>query len=77
VDVVDTGLGIGEQDQKQIFDKFYRAKDPRIGHIPGTGLGLTLAREVMRLHGGDITVQSQIDKGSTFTLTMPVSVEAV
>jgi signal transduction histidine kinase len=77
VDVVDTGLGISEQDQKQIFDKFYRAKDPRIGHIPGTGLGLTLAREVIRLHGGDIGVQSQIDKGSTFTLTLPVSVEAV
>lgn len=77
VDVADTGLGISDEDQKKIFEKFYRAKDPRIGKIPGTGLGLTLAREVMRLHGGDITVQSQIDKGSTFTLTLPIAVEAV
>jgi signal transduction histidine kinase len=77
VDVVDTGLGITEEDQKKIFEKFYRAKDPRIGKIPGTGLGLTLAREVIRLHGGDIAVHSELNKGSTFTLTLPVVVEAV
>ena len=77
VEFTDSGIGISEEDQKRIFDKFYRAKDPRVGKIVGTGLGLTLAREVMRLHGGDITVDSQMDKGSTFTLTMPISVEAV
>ena len=77
VEFIDTGFGISEEDQKRIFDKFYRAKDPRIGKIVGTGLGLTLAREVMRLHGGDITVDSQLDKGSTFTLTLPIAVEAV
>jgi signal transduction histidine kinase len=77
VDVVDTGFGISEEEQRLVFDKFYRAKDPRVSKIAGTGLGLTLAREVVRLHGGDITVQSQLDKGSTFTLTLPVAVEAV
>ena len=77
VEVVDSGIGIGPEDQKRIFDKFYRAKDPRVGKIVGTGLGLTLAREVVRLHGGDITVDSQINKGSTFTLKLPISVEAV
>ena len=52
------------------------AKDPRVAKITGTGLGLTLAREVVRMHGGDITVESQIDQGSTFTMTLPAKVEA-
>ncbi len=77
VEIVDSGIGISAEDQKHIFDKFYRAKDPRVGKIVGTGLGLTLAREVVRLHGGEITVDSQIDKGSRFTLTLPIAVEAV
>jgi signal transduction histidine kinase len=77
IEIIDSGIGIGPEDQKRIFDKFYRAKDPRVDKIVGTGLGLTLAREVVRLHGGEITVDSQIDKGSTFTLTLPISVEAV
>ena len=77
VEFSDSGIGIGAEDQKRIFDKFYRAKDPRVGKIVGTGLGLTLAREVVRLHGGEITVDSQLDKGSRFTLTLPIKVEAV
>ena len=77
VEVQDTGIGIAEEDQKKVFDKFYRAKDPRVSKIVGTGLGLTLAREVMRLHGGDITLESQLNKGSMFTLKLPVAVEAV
>jgi signal transduction histidine kinase len=75
IDVIDTGIGISEEDQKHIFEKFYRAQDPRVGKITGTGLGLTLAREVVRLHGGDITVESKIDSGTTFTLTIPVDLE--
>lgn len=77
VDVIDTGIGISEADQKKVFEKFFRSKDPRVGKIIGTGLGLTLAREVMRMHGGDITVQSALDKGSTFTLSLPVSLEGI
>jgi two-component system sensor histidine kinase VicK len=75
VDVADTGIGIGPDDIGRVFDKFYRAKDARVGKIQGTGLGLTLAREVARLHGGDIEVESQLDKGSTFTLTLPAPAE--
>ncbi|HEY7088389.1 MAG TPA: ATP-binding protein [Tepidisphaeraceae bacterium] len=71
VDVIDTGIGIGADEQPRIFEKFYRAKDKRVEQITGTGLGLTLAREIARLHGGDITVQSELNKGSTFTLTLP------
>jgi len=73
VQVKDTGIGISETDQEKIFDRFYRAKDPRVAKITGTGLGLTLAREVVRLHGGDITVESRLDHGATFTLKVPVS----
>ena len=77
VEVQDSGIGISEEDQKKVFDKFYRAKDPRVSKIVGTGLGLTLAREVIRLHGGDITVESELNKGSAFTLKLPVAVDAL
>lgn len=74
VEVQDSGIGIAPEDVEKVFERFYRAKDPRVGKITGTGLGLTIAREVVRLHGGDITVDSQINQGSTFTMTIPVVV---
>ncbi len=76
IDVADTGIGIKPEESEKIFDRFFRSADPRVGKIVGTGLGLTLAREVMRLHGGDVTVQSELNRGSTFTATMPVSMAA-
>lgn len=76
VDVADTGIGIEPGEAEKIFDRFFRSADPRVGKIVGTGLGLTLAREVMRLHGGDVTVESQIDRGSTFTATVPLAAAA-
>ena len=75
-EISDSGIGINEQDQKKIFEKFYRASDKLINGIPGTGLGLSLAREIIRLHGGDITVDSQHGQGSTFTLAMPITADA-
>ncbi len=72
----DTGIGIADQEKQKVFEKFYRARDEKITGIPGTGLGLPLAREVVRLHGGDITVESQPGRGSTFTLTLPILAEA-
>ncbi|GAB4383754.1 MAG: ATP-binding protein [Phycisphaerales bacterium] len=71
VAVSDTGIGIAPEEIDRIFDRFYRARDARVESITGTGLGLTLAREVARLHGGDITVESKIDQGTTFTLWLP------
>lgn len=72
VEVRDNGIGIAEGDLERVFEKFYRAKDGRVKNITGTGLGLSLAREMARLHGGDIEAQSEVDKGSTFTLRVPV-----
>jgi len=76
MEVSDTGIGIRPDDLTKIFEKFYRAQDEQLADIPGTGLGLSLAREVMRLHGGDITVESVHGKGSTFTLLLPIQREA-
>jgi len=73
--VTDTGIGIAPKDVEKIFDKFYRAKDERVTKIAGSGLGLAIARQVIMLHGGDITVESELDKGSTFTLTLPITEE--
>jgi nitrogen-specific signal transduction histidine kinase len=75
VQVTDTGIGISEQDQPLVFEKFYRAKDPRVEKVTGSGLGLALAMEVAKLHGGGITLNSKLDQGSTFTLTVPVSAQ--
>lgn len=76
VDVVDTGIGIREEEAELIFQKFYRSKDERIAGMTGSGLGLAVARDVIRLHRGDIAVRSQINEGSTFTLMVPTLLEA-
>ncbi len=73
VHVTDTGIGINDHELAKVFEKFYRADDSRLQNIGGSGLGLALARDVIRLHGGDITVESEINQGSTFTLTLPIN----
>lgn len=70
-EVIDNGIGIDESQQERIFDRFSRADDRRIAKVTGSGLGLALAREIARLHGGDVAVESEIDQGSVFTLTIP------
>ncbi len=76
IDVIDTGIGIRPEETEKIFEKFYRARDSRVSGLTGSGIGLALAREVIRMHGGDIVVKSELDKGSNFTLTLPISAEA-
>lgn len=71
VHVQDNGIGISDGDAERIFDRFYRARDKRISHITGSGLGLAIAKEIAVLHGGDISVQSVLNQGSTFTVTVP------
>jgi heavy metal sensor kinase len=69
ISVKDTGCGISEKDLPHIFERFYRC-DPSRSQA-GTGLGLSFARAVARVHGGNITVTSASGKGSTFTVTLP------
>ena len=72
VKVTDTGVGIAPSDMPQLFTRFGRVVTKETSHIPGTGLGLWLSRELARMHGGDITVVSRPGKGSTFTLAVPL-----
>jgi len=68
ITVKDTGIGISQSDLPRIFERFYRCDQSR--SKPGIGLGLSLARAIARAHGGDITVTSIQDQGSTFTVTL-------
>jgi signal transduction histidine kinase len=76
VEVTDRGIGIDAKEIPRIFEDFYRV-DQRLSSQKqgGMGLGLTLARQIIRAHGGDITVKSEVGKGSTFTFTLPIPAE--
>jgi signal transduction histidine kinase len=71
VAVRDTGPGISPEEQERIFDRFYRGSLTESGHVPGTGLGLSMVPEIVRAHGGRVTVESQLDEGSTFRVWLP------
>lgn len=73
IEVADTGFGISVQELSRIFDKFFRSADPRIQEQSGSGLGLSLAHEIVRLHGGKIAVHSELDKGTKFIVSLPLS----
>jgi signal transduction histidine kinase len=70
VDVIDQGIGVGGADLPRVFDRFFRASNVR--HRPGFGLGLTIAREVMHAHRGQVTAYSVPGQGSTFRVTIPL-----
>ncbi len=72
VGVLDTGPGIEKEDQKYIFDKFYRVEGWRTRKTRGTGLGLYIAKSIIERFGGKIWVESQVGKGSTFLFTVPL-----
>jgi signal transduction histidine kinase len=77
IDVEDTGMGISVEELPKIYDKFFRSADPRVREERGSGLGLSLTNEIVRLHGGKLTVNSELNKGSTFTVTLPLSAEGM
>ena len=70
--VSDTGIGIAEDDQPRIFEEFRQVGGDYAHKVEGTGLGLTLAKKFVELHGGRIWVGSEVGKGSTFTFTLPI-----
>ncbi|MEW5900552.1 MAG: HAMP domain-containing sensor histidine kinase, partial [Acidobacteriota bacterium] len=71
IDVKDTGIGIASKDLPKIFDEFYRAPNARAYKIEGTGVGLAIVKEIVEAHRGELRVQSQPGKGSTFTVSFP------
>jgi signal transduction histidine kinase len=75
--IADEGIGIAAEDLPRLFTRFGRVVTSENSHIAGTGLGLYLARELARMHGGDITVSSRLGAGSTFTFTMPLAAHVV
>jgi len=65
--LADNGRGITKENMKKVFDIFFTTKGPQ-----GTGMGLTLAYRIIKDHGGDIAVESEVGKGTTFTISLPI-----
>jgi hypothetical protein len=73
IQVADTGTGISEEDLPFIFDRFYQSKRAAVG---GTGIGLAIVKNLTELLGGNIAVESKVDAGTTFILTLPITKHA-
>ncbi|MET4704645.1 ATP-binding protein [Frigoribacterium sp. UYMn621] len=69
--VSDTGLGISDDDQKQLFQRFFRTETARLSSVHGSGLGLNISAEIIKEHGGELVVSSVVGVGSTFEITLP------
>jgi signal transduction histidine kinase len=75
VSVSDTGIGIPPEDQQRLFTHFFRGQHHLVRSHRGTGLGLSIARSIVEAHGGEISVESEVGKGSTFRFTLPQAPE--
>jgi signal transduction histidine kinase len=76
IQVVDRGIGVPAGCEEKIFEQFYRAHDSLSSGIQGSGLGLTLARQILRAHDGEITYKPREDGGSVFVISLPTFNEA-
>jgi signal transduction histidine kinase len=76
LEVQDRGIGIAAAEQDKIFEKFYRCGDPLVHNTKGSGLGLSLVRHIAQAHGGNVFVESVPDKGSKFTIALPIDPSA-
>lgn len=72
ITVADTGMGIPADDLPKVFDRFFRATLCAKGRVPGTGIGLSITRDIIMNHGGEITVDSRVGAGTVFTVRLPV-----
>jgi len=71
--VKDNGIGISLEDQKKIFQKFFRSEDSKARESPGTGLGLNITRSLIEMMGGRVWFESEFRQGTTFHFTVPVA----
>jgi signal transduction histidine kinase len=71
LEVSDTGIGIAPAEQKRLFERFFRASTASDQQIPGTGLGLYIARAIVEAHGGSIAVRSELGEGTSFCVELP------
>ena len=74
--VTDTGIGIPPEEQKRLFSHFFRGEHEVVREQEGTGLGLSIARSIVEAHGGEIWVESEVEKGTTFLFTVPVAADS-
>lgn len=72
IDVEDTGIGIDPEDMPHLFERFYRGKQVRQSKIHGTGLGLAIVKEILEMHNGEISVDSEVGKRTIFTVEFPI-----
>jgi len=72
IKIKDTGIGLSEDEIKNLFEEFFRVKNEQTKHITGSGLGLPIVRKVLDIYHGDIHVESKVNEGSTFSVTLPV-----
>ncbi|MBI5360768.1 MAG: PAS domain S-box protein [Planctomycetes bacterium] len=72
IDVSDQGIGIAKEHLKQVFDQFFRVDSSLTAKIAGTGLGLAITKSIVEAHGGAVTIDSEVGKGTTFTVIIPV-----
>jgi signal transduction histidine kinase len=75
ISIADTGIGIPEESQPRVFDRFFRVDSPYSKKISGTGLGLSIVQWIVETHGGVISLASTLDVGSTFNVALPLAVE--
>jgi signal transduction histidine kinase len=73
--VTDTGIGLTPDEQAQLFNRFYRARNEATKDVGGTGLGLAITKALVEKHGGQITVTSAPGQGSTFSVTLPTKLQ--
>jgi signal transduction histidine kinase len=72
IHVTDTGFGIAPEDREKIFERFYRVKNEKTRYVTGTGLGLPIVKSIVESHNGRIQLESEVDKGTTFYVILPL-----
>ena len=77
IEVKDYGVGIPSEDQPKVFDRFFRSASPASAHITGTGLGLSLVKTVIDRHNGQIWLESEIGKGTSFYISLPIDTKSM